>query len=132
MGIFKRIFGICETKPPKDSGCWKVSDNAVEIELERAPELSEKNGAIRIEGDGLFERILVLCDNDEEFHAFINKCTHAKRRIDPVGGESVIRCCSVGKATYNYNGEVISGSAKEPLKVLQIKKEDNRIIVSLD
>ena len=28
-------------------------------------------------------------------------------------------------------GELISGSAKEPLKVLQVKKEDNKIIVSL-
>ena len=76
MGIFKRIFGICETKPPKDGGCWKMSDNAVEIELEREPELSEKNGAIRIEGDGISERILILYGNDGEYHAFINKCTH--------------------------------------------------------
>ena len=131
MGIIKRIFGICETKLPQDTGCWKVSDNSVEIELERAPELSEKNGGIRIEGDGISERILVIQGNDGEFHAFVNKCTHGKRRIDPVGGESVIRCCSVGKATYNYKGEAVSGAAKEPIKVLEVRKEDGRVIVSI-
>jgi hypothetical protein len=50
MGILKKIFGICETKKPKDPGCWAFSDGRVEIDLNRAGELSMPYRSIRLEG----------------------------------------------------------------------------------
>lgn len=127
MGILKRIFGICDTKPPKDSGCWKYSENMIEVALDKVPELAVKGGAVRLEGGDLPEKVLVVNGNDDLYHAFINKCMHGKRRIEPVAGEQFIRCCSMGKATYNYNGEVVSGAAKEPLPVLKVEEENGRL-----
>ena len=132
MGIFKRIFGICETKLPTDKECWKLSsDTTIQIELEKTPELLTKGSAIRIEGKNLSERILVVFGDDGKYYAFINKCPHAKRRIDPVKGEMLVRCCSIGKSTFNYKGELISGSTKESLEVLKIGQENNKLIISL-
>ncbi|MCP4668140.1 MAG: Rieske 2Fe-2S domain-containing protein [Deltaproteobacteria bacterium] len=131
MGFFARIFGICKTRPPADGDCWNVSGGNMEIELGRAPELSEKGGAIRLEGRGLPQKVLVIHGVDGEFHAFGNKCTHMGRRIDPLPGTETVRCCSVSKSTFDYTGKVISGTAKEPLKTFAVKTEEGKVTVSL-
>ncbi len=123
MGILKKIFGICETKKPKDPGCWTFSDGRIEIDLNRAGELSMPYRSIRLEGKGLADRILVVRDDSGKFHAYNNKCTHMGRRIDPVPGSSDIRCCSVMGSVFNAKGEIVSGPAKENLKQYMTVKQ---------
>lgn len=103
----------------------------IEIDLNRVPELSNSGSAIRLEGGGLPERILVVHGNDGEFHAFRNKCMHGGRRIDPLPGNSSVRSCSVSKATYDYSGKVISGPAKGPLEKYPTRKENGKLVVIL-
>jgi len=131
MSIFKRIFGICSTKPPADEGCWIFEGGKIELDLSRIPELIQKGSAIRLEKKGLGYRILLVHGDDGEFHAFHNKCTHAGRRIDPLPGTSTLRCCSVGKSTWDYQGKLISGSAKEPLTGLPVEKAEGKVTIRL-
>lgn len=123
MGILKKIFGICETKKPKDPGCWILSGGRIEIDLNRAGKLAEQGGAIRLEGKGLAGRILVIQDDTGKFHAYSNRCTHMGRRIDPVPGSSDVRCCSVMGSVFNVKGEIVSGPAKENLKQYMTVKQ---------
>jgi len=132
VGLLKRIFGICETKPPSDAGCWRYSGGKIEIQLERAAELSNRGGAIRLEGRELPERVLILNGDDGNFHAFKNKCTHMGRRIDPVDGHGAVQCCSLSKSTFNYTGEMISGPAKGPLTSFKVESEDGKLIILLE
>ena len=118
-------------KIPLDPGCWKISDGKIEVDLSRSPELSQKGSAIRMEGKGLQKRVLVVHGDDGEFHAFVNKCTHAKRRIDPRSGTSKIECCSVGKSTWDYEGKLISGLAKKDLPILPVAKKDGVLLVTV-
>lgn len=132
MGIFKRLLGICETRPPADPGCWKYQGGKLEIHLDRAPELSRKGGAIRLEGPSLPKRVLVVHGQDGRFHAFPNRCTHVgHRRVDPVPGEERIRCCSVGKSTFDYSGKRLSGSAQEPLVPLAVESDGKRLLIAV-
>jgi nitrite reductase/ring-hydroxylating ferredoxin subunit len=132
MGIFKRLFGICETRPPSDPRCWKYADGKLSISLDQAPELSRKGGAIRIDGPSLPKRVLVVHGQDGRFHAFPNRCTHVgHRRIDPVPGEAMIRCCSVGKSTFDYSGKRLSGSAKESLVPLAVESDGKRLVIEV-
>jgi len=131
MGILKKIFGICETKKPKDPGCWTFSDGRVEIDLNRAGELSMPYRSIRLEGKGLADRILVIRDDSGRFHAYSNKCTHMGRRIDPVPGSSDVRCCSVMGSRFGITGEVLSGPAKGALKIFEVKIEDNKLNIDM-
>jgi nitrite reductase/ring-hydroxylating ferredoxin subunit len=132
MGILKRIFGICETDRPADAECWTYSDGKVEIVLERAQELEKPGGAIRLEGGGLPIRVLVVHGDDNQFHAFPNRCTHmGGRRLDPVPGESTIRCCSVGKSTFDYEGTRLSGSAKRTLEPLAVEVDGGKLVVRI-
>lgn len=132
MGLLKRIFGICETKPPSDARCWRYSGGKIEIQLDRAPELSNRGGAIRLEGKELPERVLILNGDDGNFHAFKNKCTHMGRRIDPVNGHGAVQCCSLSKSTFNYTGEMISGPAKGPLTSFKVESEDGKLIILIE
>ncbi len=132
MGFFKRLFGICETTPPTDADSWNFSGGKIEIQLDRAPELARKGGAIRLEGKGIYDKVLLIHGHDGEFHAFKNRCTHAGRRIDPFGDKEQIRCCSVSKSTFDYNGKLLSGPAKGPLAGFQVTRENGKLTVYLE
>jgi len=131
MGLLKRILGICETQPPADAGCWQVKEGQVEIELARAPELSAPGGAVRLEGQGLPMRVLVVHGPDNRYLAFHNKCTHGGRRIDPLPGTDQVRCCSVSKSTFDYEGRVVSGPAKGPLTPFPVTAEGGALRIAI-
>lgn len=129
MKFLKRIFGICETKLPENPDCWSYSSGRVEIELPEVPELYEKDAAIRLEGRGLPNRLLIVHTGDFQFHAFENKCTHFGRRLDPLPGQPLIQCCSIGKSTFDYKGSNVSGSAKEPIKSFPVEKRNETLVI---
>ena len=131
MTILKRIFGICETGKPEDAGAWKFSNGKVEIEWSRVPELRTPCGAVRLEGRGLPERILVVYGIDGQFHAFKNRCPHMGRRLDPVVGSAAVRCCSLFISTFDYTGNVMSGPAKESLKRFRVETQKCKVVISL-
>ena len=116
---------------PVDAGCWSYTGERVVIDLNRVPELAHPNGAIRIEGKGLTDRILVVHGQDGEYHAFRNRCLHAGRRLDPVPGTETIQCCSIGKMTYDMQGTVVHGTVDGSLTVFEVHREDNHLAVTL-
>jgi len=131
MGLISRIFGICRTKPPADSGCWRYEDESMVIDVARAEELKVKGGAMRLEGSGLPVRVLVLRGEDNELYAFKNRCSHAARKLDPLPGRPQVQCCSVGKSTFDYSGLNISGSAKSPVDTFPVQDLGDKLVIFL-
>jgi nitrite reductase/ring-hydroxylating ferredoxin subunit len=129
--IFQRVFGICATKLPSDDGCWTVENGRIIVDLARAPELDHPNAGIRLEKKHLPERVLIIRGDDGEYYAFRNRCTHGKRRLDPVPGTLRVQCCSVGKSTFDYSGTRLSGPAKEPLYTYAVIVEDGKLLIAL-
>ena len=129
--ILQRLFGISATKIPLDPGCWTYADGHLRINLGRAPELSKPGGAIRVERKNLPQRILVLHGEDGNFYTFRNRCRHMGRRLDPVPGTRTVQCCSVGKATYAYDGRIISGPAKEPVGTFAVQVKNGELVIAL-
>ncbi|MBW1807594.1 MAG: Rieske 2Fe-2S domain-containing protein [Deltaproteobacteria bacterium] len=129
MGFFKRLLGICQTREPSDAGCWMFVKSEISVDLARTPELSLKGSSIRLEGRSLPTRVLVVHGHDGEFYAFVNKCTHAGRRLDPLADPGKIQCCSIGKSTFDYTGKKLSGTAKGDLKSLTTETKDNKVII---
>jgi len=114
-----------------DRDCWCVSDGQLVVDLTRSPELGEVGGAIRLEGRGLPERILVIRGEDDTYHAFCNRCSHGGRRLDPVPGEAIIQCCSMGKSTFDYEGQIIQGPAPDPAKPLQLTLVNRKLVIKI-
>jgi nitrite reductase/ring-hydroxylating ferredoxin subunit len=129
--IFQRILGICATKQPSDEDCWTFENGKIIVDLARAPELGRRNGAIRLEKKNLPERVLVIQGDDGEYYAFKNRCTHGKRRLDPMPAIQQVQCCSIGKSTFDYGGKKISGPAKEDIDTYIMTVEDGKLLIAL-
>lgn len=130
--FLQRLFGIPATRPPRDPRCWRVEDGEVVIDLERATELAQPGGAIRLEGDPLPERVLVYRGDDDQLHACCNRCTHGGRRLDPDPGNGRVQCCSVGRSSFDYDGKLVSGSAREPGHAYPVRADNGKLFIVLD
>jgi cytochrome b6-f complex iron-sulfur subunit len=131
MGFFKAVLGICET-PPLDAGLWRAHGNQVTIRLGEAAALAPVGGAARLQGKGLVSPVLIVHAGGGEYLAFENRCTHGGRRLDPVEGERELRCCSIGHARFDYEGNKLSGPAQGPLKKYSMEKRGEELVVTLD
>ncbi len=130
--IFQRIFGIPVTRKPQDPGCWAYSDGKLTIDLNRAPELKKPGNAIRIEGENLPQRVLVVSDETGKFHAFQNRCTHlGHRRLDFVPNTNTVQCCSVSKSTYGFDGEKTFGPAPDPIITYPIDTDGDNLFITI-
>ncbi len=130
--IFQRIFGIPATRTPLDSDCWSFADGVVTVDIEKAPELKKDGGALRLEGNGLPERVLVYKGDDGKFRAVKNRCTHiGHRRLDPAPGQNYVQCCSVLGSKFEHGGDRISGPARHPITIYETEQEGNIIKISL-
>ena len=131
--FFQRLFGISATAKPRHPDCWRYADRRITVDLAKAPELADADGALRLEGGNLPVRVLVIADGNGEYHAFHNRCTHAgHRRMDPVPGTGTVQCCSVGKSTYDRAGKKIFGPTPDPISVYPVSKEDGYLIISIE
>ncbi len=128
-GFFQRVFGKCATELPENPDCWSYADGVITVDLEKAKELDPVHGALRIESDDMPHRILVVYGDDNEYHAFKNHCEHGKRRLDPVPGTKTIQCCSIGKATYDYEGKVLNNDKLNNLTVYPVEFADGKLRV---
>lgn len=129
MGIFKRILGICDTGLPADAGCWSMDGGRLTIDLGRTPELAAPGGAIRLEGGPLTaKKRLLVVRTEDGFACYLNRCTHAGRRLDPTAGGGV-RCCSVNGSRFDGAGQPLAGPGKKPLTTRPISRDGERLII---
>ena len=116
---------------PRDGDCWSYQDGRFILDLARAPELERPGGSLRLEGKNCPERILVICGDDMQFYAYRNRCEHKGRRLDPIPGEDKIQCCSVGKATYDYEGKIMAGPAEGALTAYRVEMNGGKLVVTI-
>jgi cytochrome b6-f complex iron-sulfur subunit len=130
FGFIKAILGICQTKP-LSSDLWSLEEDKVRVKLSQMPEPLPKGGAVYLAGQGLSMPILILRTEDDQYLAFANRCTHAKRKLDPVPGESKLRCCSVFHSTFDLDGKRLTGPAKDSLTRYTAEKSNGDLIIAL-
>lgn len=130
--FFQRLLGIPATDRPGIDDCWNYADGKLTIDLNKASALKTHGGAIRLEGNNLPKRVLVVYGEDGEYRAFHNRCTHlGHRRLDPVPGTDTVQCCSINKSTYDSSGNKIFGPVHKPITRYPVEKDQERLIVSI-
>jgi len=113
------------------SNLWSLEGNKVHVKLSQMPDPLSEGGAIYLKGKGLGKPVLIVRTEEDQYLAFENSCTHGHRKLDPVAGESKLRCCSFGHSTFDYDGNRLSGSAKDPIKRYVVEESDGDLIVTL-
>lgn len=129
--IFQRLAGRPQTEPPRDPSCWGFNEGVLSIDLTRTPELAESWGAIAIEDQALPVPVLVFRDGEGEYHAFCNLYGHGGRHLDPVSGTETVMCCSLGKSTYDYSGQVIDGASEKPVVTFPVQERAGQLAITL-
>lgn len=129
--VIKRLFCASVTPMVSDPGSLTFAPDSITIDLDRAPELAAEGGALRLEGDEVPDRIIVVHGIDDRYYAYGNHCACGGFRIDPVPGERKIRCCTLGRSTFDYEGNRISGSAKDPLTTYPVVCEGSTVRIDL-
>ena len=130
--FFQRLLGRPATTEPLNPDCWEYRSGSLIIDLTKAPEFDSPAGALRFEGKGLPDRVLVVKAAEDYFHAFQNRCTHfGHRRLDPVPGTRTVQCCSVSKSTYGFDGKPIYGPAPNPIALYKVRMDGAMLTVDL-
>jgi nitrite reductase/ring-hydroxylating ferredoxin subunit len=129
--VIKRLFCISVTPTAADPGGVTFAADAVTIDLGRAPELANEGGALRLEGEQVPDRIIVVHGIDDRYYAYGNHCACGGFRIDPVPGERKMRCCTLAQSTFDYEGNRLSGSAKDPLTTYPVTLEGRTVRIDL-
>ena len=130
--IWQRIFGISATDKPRDEDGWNFEAGQLTICLTRIPELIRAGTAIRFEGKNLPSRVLVVCDEDKQYRAFQNRCTHiGHRRLDYVPGTQTVQCCSANKSTYGFDGDRLHGPASRSIRTYPVEMEAGELRIRI-
>lgn len=132
MGFVKRLFGLPVTGLPSDDSSWKVIDGkTIEVKLDDIPALAKAGGAVRLEGQGLEPRLLLLHGIDGVFRAFKNNCACSGWRIDPVDDEEKVRCCTLAQSTFDYDGKRVSGPAEKDIETFPVERDEGTLVIRL-
>lgn len=130
LDLLKAFAGICKTQP-LDQGFWQVRGSEVTIDVRNIPELQKADGAVFLKGQTLSVPILVVRRQDDSYLCVENRCTHMGRKLDPEPGGKLLRCCSVSHATYDDQGNKLTGPAKGPVKVYPSREIDGKLVIDL-
>jgi cytochrome b6-f complex iron-sulfur subunit len=128
LDFLKALAGVSSTKQLSPE-FWRLEGNKATIKVDQVPELKRPGGAVYLSGKGLGTPVLVVRDDDGNYHGFSNRCSHFGRKLDPVPGKSVLRCCSVNHSTFNYSGANLTGPTTKPVKVYRTELKDGNLMI---
>jgi len=126
--FLKALAGICETRPLSPRH-WELQGNRATVRIKDVPELQRPGGAVYLQGEGLEAPVLIVLGDDGNYQCFSNRCTHMGRRLDPVKGKPLIRCCSVMHSTFDRGGSNLSGPAKKPILAYSSHVENDELVI---
>lgn len=129
-GFVKSLLGLCRTTR-LDPDLWHLQGSTIRVQVGAIPELQNNSTAVYLEGNGLEDPVLIIHRGEGRYLAFSDRCTHMGRKIDPVPGQEILRCCSVSHSVYDFQGKVLAGPAKEPLTVYPTTLDSGELVVAL-
>ena len=87
-------------------------DGRLELALAQFPELTEREGSLRVMPVGHREPVYILAHDDGSFSAVSPICTHLGCTVD-IQGEHLV--CPCHGSTYDRRGTVLQGPAQQSL-----------------
>lgn len=124
-----RVRGVTHMPRLDNPDAWRYQDGTLVLALNVIPELATPGSAVRLEDEVVPEPLLIVHDADDAYHVFVNKCPHAKRKIDLVKGK--LECTSISKSTFDMEGGVLSGPTKTDLTSYALERRGDELVVTL-
>jgi cytochrome b6-f complex iron-sulfur subunit len=132
VDFLKSIAGICRTGALGPE-FWDWDGKNAVIKVSDVPVLQLSGSAVYLTGKGLKTPVLIVRDDQGNYHGFSNRCTHiGGRKLDPVPGKSAIRCCSVSHSTFDYQGNILKGPAGKPIQVYSTEMVNGDLVIRIE
>ncbi len=116
-------------KVPPDAS--RISDSKLVIDLARVPALAMVGGSAKLVPAGSDKKVCIVRSDENQFKAFINRCTHAGRELEYRHGEKKLRCVSFGHSEFDLEGRKLSGPAKGDLTKLAVTRTGDSLEIAL-
>lgn len=130
VDFLKAVAGLCETRRLSHD-LWQFEAGRVIVKLGEVEELQRPGGAVYLAGKGLKLPVLIVRNERGEYRCLANRCTHMRRRLDPVPGKPILRCCSVNHSTFDHTGQKLSGPGNKPLRTYRSEVRNGNLVISL-
>jgi len=127
--IYQRIFGRPATKPPGDYQCWNYRDGIITVDLNKAGELNKIGGAVYLFDKILSDKIIVVCDEYESFHAFRGRCRH-KEKNDGVSG-LMSACCAVNDGARDRDDTTLTVIPEDCIETYRTERVNGTLTIFL-
>ncbi len=113
---------------------YTLDHGKLTIALDRCPCLAASGGSGKLSidtGDSKPMKMIVLHVKEGQYQAFTDRCTHGGRELNFLPGQEKLQCSSFGRSTFDLQGQVLKGPAKEPLTGYPVEKRDNTLILTI-
>jgi nitrite reductase/ring-hydroxylating ferredoxin subunit len=134
INVIRSILGVSETRP-LDDDLWSLEGNRIRVKLSQLSELCPKGGGVYLRGRGLRHPILIVRTEGEQYLAFTNRCPHSfvvNRKLDPVPDQNILRCCGVSHSTFDFEGNRLSGPARDALTCHRTEFSEDHLMIYLN
>jgi nitrite reductase/ring-hydroxylating ferredoxin subunit len=109
----------------------RVSDHKLVIDLARVPALAVVGGSARLLPAGSDRKVCIVRSGDNQFKAFINRCTHRGKELEYRHDEKKLRCVSFGHSEFDLEGRKLGGPAKGDLTKLTVTRTGDSLEIVL-
>lgn len=106
-----------------------VQDGVVTIDLGQTPELQQIGGSVKLRRPDL-PKIIVIRSDQETYHAYEDKCTHAGSPLTYQHENGLLHCGHHG-STFDLEGNAQKAPARTPLPKYDVTMEDQLLRINI-
>jgi len=111
----------------------EASDKNLEIVIDigKAPDLLTEGNAVKIIDSRIKEAIIIANTGQNAFTVLSIACPHNGFEVEYKHDQKIFKCISVSRAEFAFDGQVLNGPPRKPLTSYPIRRQDDKLIVSI-
>ena len=122
---------LCCTTPDIPPGAITIQDQSLIVNLEQAPALNKPGAAAKLVDVERSINLIIVQPEKDRFAALDRSCTHGGAQVSYNRHRSTVQCTNWGHSEFALDGEVLGGSARQPLRTYRVRREGNRLEILL-
>lgn len=126
------VFSGTSNMPVVPGEAFRVTNGRVVIEWARVPALAVVGGSAKWESPGGGDKkICIVRSGENQFDAYVNRCTHGGKELEYLHDEKKLRCASFNHSEFDIEGRKLNGPAKGDLVKLAVTRSGDLLEIAI-
>lgn len=129
------VFSLEGDTPQIHPPAYAIEETSRNVEIvintEKVPELLNEGRAVKVIDPRLKDSIIIANTGGKGFAALSIACPHNGFEVEYIHDQKIFKCISVSRAEFARDGEVLNGPPRKPLASYPIRRQDDRLIVTI-